>query len=120
MQLQDYVGGGDNGVNSVLASAIADYIVFMRIQQVRALVERNIQEMVTAPTLWSSVPDPFDLSTDSRTWTHYVESVEFQARKVTWHVDPSIMRKQPRKNAEHTLSDVDRAVKRVGAWSRLV
>ncbi|CAE7882126.1 unnamed protein product, partial [Symbiodinium necroappetens] len=77
-------------------------------------------EMVTAPTLWSSVPDPFDLSTDSRTWTHYVESVEFQARKVTWHVDPSIMRKQPRKNAEHTLSDVDRAVKRVGAWSRLV
>ena len=76
--------------------------------------------MVTDRALWFSVPDPFDLSIDSRTWMHYVDAVEFQARQVTSQVDISIMQAKPRQHAEHTLSDVDRAVKRLGAWARLL
>ena len=51
--------------------------------------------------------------------------VEQQARQVTARVDPSIMLGDARKNLQglsekHSISDVDRACKRLGAWTRLM
>ena len=81
--------------------------------------------MVTRPALWSIVPDPFDLTVDSRTWKHYTDSVDYRAREVTGHVNPACMLSNLRRNnqgdpQEHSLSDVDRAAKRVDAWTRMM
>ena len=80
---------------------------------------------MTRPALWSIVPDPFDLTVDSRTWKHYTDSVDYRAREVTGHVNPACMLSNLRRNnqgdlQEHSLSDVDRAAKRVDAWTRVM
>ena len=66
-------------------------MIFNRIEQVRVLTLRNIQEMVRRPVLWSIVPDPFDLTVSSRARKHYIDSVDYRAREVTGRVNPAIM-----------------------------
>ena len=69
--------------SSVLASAISEYVIFVRIQEVEAVALRSVQEMVAHPSLWSSLPDPFDLQLSSCAWRSRMDLVEQQSRQVT-------------------------------------
>ena len=136
MQMMDYVGGhsqlefgnsqkSDFLGGSLLASAIWEYVIFVRIREVETVALRNLQEMVTQPSLWLSLPDPFDLELTASAWRFHLNFVEQQARQVTARVDSSIMLGDARKNLQglsekHSISDVDRACKRLGAWTRLM
>ena len=76
MQLMEYAGGrsqvedGESqdsdllSRSSVLASAISEYVIFVRIQEVEAVALRSVQEMVAHPSLWSSLPGPFELTAE--------------------------------------------------------
>ena len=119
-QESDFLGG-----SSLLASAISEYVIFVRIREVETVALRNLQEMVTQRSRWLSLSDPFDLELTVSAWRFHLNLVEQQARQVTARVDPSIMLGEARKNLQglsekHSISDVDRACKRLGAWTRLM
>ena len=113
-----------DSVLSMLVQYIAQRIAFHRIQSIQQVARRHIQELVTRPTLWLRLPNPLDASIDGRTWEYWVASFEHAAMQVTASVEASSMvasRRQP--NGEpcgHSLSDVDRAIKRLDAWARIM
>ena len=115
----DYVGG--SAPSTSLIQCISHHVTFERIQDVQRVVKTNIREFVTSPALWGRVPNPFDVSIDARTWKHYMDCVEFESGKITPGDDIDAQRQRESKRPDqHTLSDVDRAIKRLDAWTRVM
>ncbi|CAE7249021.1 unnamed protein product [Symbiodinium sp. CCMP2592] len=108
-----------------LVHYIDQYVIFHRILHIRSMALTYIQELVTCPGLWLHFPNPLHTQIDKRTWRHFMDCFEDRARKVTEWVDPQILVSGLRPSAHgprhvHSISDVDRAVKRVGAWARIM
>ena len=119
-------GGSSGGAaSSLLVQHIGQYIAFRRTMHVLQVTRRNLQEFITEPSLWFQVPNPLDGSIDGRTWQYWIDSVEYEARKVTSSVDVSIMlpARRTASNGEplaQSISDVDRAAKRLDAWTEIM
>ncbi|CAE7036636.1 unnamed protein product [Symbiodinium sp. CCMP2592] len=115
----DYVGG--SAPSDSLAQCISHRIVVGRIQDVQRVVRANIREFVTSPALWLRVPNPFDVGIDARTWKHYMDCVEFESGKITPDDDIDAQRHRDLKRPDqHSLSDLERAIKRLDAWTRVM
>ena len=116
---EDYVGG--SAPTHSLIQCISHRVIFERIQDVQRVVKTNIREFVTSPALWVCVPNPFDVSIDARTWKHYMDCVEFESGKITPGAGIDEQRhREPKRPDQHSLSDVDRAIKRLDAWTRVM
>ena len=101
-----------------LGSPIREYIVHARLRWLRNIIYRNVYEFVTCPDRWHELPSPFDFKVDTRTWEFRAESVIYRAERVTFLVPDSVMTAHPR--GDHSLTDVDRALKRLDAWHRIM
>ena len=125
--------GGSPGVHASdseesynkLVQYIDQYVIVHRIQHIESVALTYIQELVTCPELWFHFPNPLRTQIDKRTWRHFMDCFECKANKVTELVDPQILVSGLRPSAHgarhaHSISDVDRAVKRVGAWARMM
>ena len=71
------------------------------------------------------MPNPFNASIDARAWRHYMDCVEHEASKVARAVSSGITIAGSRSRAnglpeKRSLSDVDRAVKRLDAWANVM
>ena len=115
---RDFLGGAENSaIMQDLELAISRLITERRIQAILRIALRNVPEMVTDASLWEKMPDPFLTTTDSRTWTHYIDSVEYEAGKITPFVRNESFLAQRRNPT--SISDVDRAIKRLRLWASL-
>ena len=126
---QDYEGAGTTqslrlhtqstwGDVTSLASPIREYIVHARLRWLRNIICRNVYEFVTFPDLWHELPNPYDFRVDTRTWEFRAESVIYRAEKITFLVPDSVMAAHPR--GDRSLTDVERALKRLDAWHRIM
>ena len=115
------IRAGASGHTSNLISAIQQYVTRQRIREVQDLTLKHIREMLTKPALRQRIPDPFASTIDARTWTHYMDSAAYEARKVSGCVSPEIMLSGRRIDLcvvqKQSISDVGRAIQRVDAWA---
>ena len=61
---------------------------------------------------------PFNFKVDTRTWQFRAESVIYRAKRRTFLVPDSVVTVLPR--GDHSLTDLDRALKRIDGWRRIM